>query len=67
MVINYGCLLVWNNYCSFINKDYTGNLIVYFRSFKFPKPRHLSSNLDAEKSTTHSLLKKNFQTYREDT
>ena len=67
MVINYGRLLVWNNYCFFINKDYTGNLIVYFRSFKFPKPGHLSSLLDAEKSTTHSLLKKNFQTYKEDT
>jgi hypothetical protein len=40
----------------------TMNLIVYFGRFKFPKPGHLSANLDAEKSTTHSLLKKIFQT-----
>jgi len=62
MVINYGRLRDWNNYFSGSNKDYTRNLIVYFRCFKFPKPGHLSSNLDAEKSTIHSLLKKIFQT-----
>jgi hypothetical protein len=62
MVINYGCLRDWNNYFSGSNKDYTRNLIVFFRRFKFPIPGHLSSNLDAGKSITHSQLKKNFQT-----
>jgi hypothetical protein len=56
-----------NIYFSGSHKDYTRNLIVYFGRFKFPIAGHLSSNLAAEKSTTHSLLKKSFKHKKENT